>query len=261
MSGFLQKGEPAPVRVVRNKAGFPGVVTCEHAANRVPRVLKKKLGVSRAALAEHTGLDIGAEDVSLLVAKKLGMPAVIPAYSRLVVDLNRDTRMESCMPRRSDPLPWGVIDIPGNTSMSKAERKARLDALFHPFQDAVKAEVDCFVKAGKKPLVLSIHSFTPVMEGRQRPWHVGVMWDKEAKLSRALIANLRRQNPGIVVGDNEPYSLKSPRMRGAVVRRHGERRGLPHVLVEFRNDLIRTPAGVAKWSNIFIRALRPLLEA
>lgn len=257
---LLQKGEPGPVKVERNKPKYAGVVTCEHASNRLPKALKKNFGVPRAALDDHIGLDIGAADVSRHIAEKLGMPAVYSQYSRLVFDVNRHVRAASATPKISDPLRDGPIEIPGNMKLTPVVKAARAAALHAPYQAAVKAEIDAQVAAGLSPFVLSVHSCTPWMHGKKRPWHIGVLWDHDEKTGRALIRALEKQNPRLCIGDNEPYSLKDDRMKWAAVRHHAGRRGLPHVLVEFRNDLVGTPAGARKWGDILIKALLPLLE-
>jgi predicted N-formylglutamate amidohydrolase len=257
---LLQKGEPPPFLIL-NKAGKgPGVIVCDHAARRIPKALQKTFGVSKKHMGLHFACDIGAQDLSAALAKKLGLPAVIATYSRLVLDLNRSLKHPWLMTEESDPFPEGKtykrISIPGNLGLSKAEKQARINALFWPYHDAVTAELRRALKRRKKPWLISVHSFTPDMDGTPRPWEVGVLWDEDEKTGRALIASLRKA--GIIVGDNQPYSMKGSRLKGGTMSRHGK--GIPHTLVEVRNDLLRTRMDVEKWANILALALKPLLE-
>src|SRR5690606_16700131 len=181
------------------------------------------------------------------------MPAVLAAYSRLVVDLNRDPARAGVIPASS----WGT-PVPGNRKLSAAARRRRLDSLFWPYHDAVGAQVDRFFGKGRVPLLLFIHSFTPVANGEKRPWHIGVMWKEEEKIARTIIRALRRHYPQYKVGANQPYDLGDAQFRETSFWRHAVRRGAPYVFVEFRQDLIDTPAKAARWGNIFIKALQPV---
>lgn len=259
---FLQKNEPPAFRIANARAKGPGVIVCDHAGKRIPKTLQKTFGVSKAHLEKHFAIDIGAEDVARRVARKLGFPAVIAQYSRLVLDLNRSLTHPGLMTPLTDPIPekgaYRRVPVPGNTGLTKAQRQARIDALFWPYQDAVGAEMKKAKKRAKAPLLLSIHSFTPDMDGTPRPWEIGVLWNTEKKLARALIENLRKRK-GAAIGENQPYSMKDSRFKGSTLHRHGEKPGVPHLLVEFRQDLIDTPAKAEKWAGLFAAALRPLL--
>ncbi len=91
-------------------------------------------------------------------------------------------------------------------------------------------------RARAVPVLISMHSFTPLWKGFARPWEVGVLWDRDARLARPLIDALMRA--GFRVGDNEPYSGE---LENDCLYRHGTMNGLPHVLIEIRQDLIANP--------------------
>ena len=128
--------------------------------------------------------------------------------------------------------------------------------MFHPYHRRVAAILDGFATRGVVPAILSIHSFTPVYKGEARPWHFGILWNRDPRIPVPLIAALARV-PGVVVGDNLPYSGRDE--YGYTTDVHGARRGFPHVLVEFRDDLVRDAAGVARWAGIAGDALAPIL--
>jgi predicted N-formylglutamate amidohydrolase len=183
------------------------------------------------------------------------MPAVLATYSRLVVDLNRAPSYHECMPAISDG-----ISIPGNASLSKEQKERRLKEIFWPYQNKVGKIVDGMVRKKQVPLLIAIHSFTPAMQGKKRPWHIGILWSKEEKIAKKVISSIRRNHPDFLVGENEPYTLFDERHEGSTIHRHAEERGLPYVFVEFRQDLVDTKEKALKWAGIFLDALRPVLD-
>ncbi len=240
--------------IVTPRGTGAGLILCDHASNRVPAVFKN-LGLPKAELERHIAYDIGTDAVGRRLSRALKMPAVLARYSRLVVDLNRAHRHRECIPSTSDRT-----KIPANAKLSAAGREKRLKRYFHPYHAAVEKRIDALVKKHKLPVLVAVHSFTPEMDGVKRHWHMGILWNRQEKLSRRVVAELRRNNPEILVGENEPYSLKNERFPGSTVWRHAEQRGLPAIVVEFRQDLIDTPAGVRKWTDLFLRALKPVLR-
>ncbi len=227
----------------------PAVVVCDHASNAVPQSLAE-LGVEPRVLARHVAWDIGAGALASALAERLGLPCVLAGFSRLVVDCNRDPLRPDSMLANSDGE-----RIPGNEAISPTQRAARLAEIFDPFQAAVAAAL-----AGASspyPALLAVHSFTPVMQGRARPWHCGVLWDRDPRLPVAVLAALRAE-PGLVVGDNEPYSGRDP--SDYTVGRHAGTHGRPHVCLEIRQDLLADERGVAEWADRLARVLAPLLD-
>ena len=250
---ILSSGEPKPFQVINQKGNGMGLIICDHASNRVPHSLKG-LGLKKTDLARHIGWDIGSEDIGRYLSKTLGMTAVIATYSRLVVDLNRAPSHDEAVIETSDHT-----EIPGNTGLSKKAREQRIKEIFWPHHDQITKQVDRLVKKGQPPLLLSIHSFTPEMDNVKRPWHISFLWNQQEKIAKRLISEIRRNHPEVLIGENEPYTLKSDRFTGSTIHRHAEERGLPYVFVEFRQDLVDTKEKAIYWADIFIQALKPVL--
>jgi len=227
------------------------VVICDHASNALPAEYGS-LGLPPTDLERHIGWDIGAADVTRRLADALKAPAVLSGFSRLLIDPNRGPDDPTLVMRLSD----GAV-IPGNRRVDAKEVEIRRTAYWQPYQDAITATIDRLVADGTAPLIVSIHSFTPVWRGHPRPWHVGILWDKDPRLPHALLAGLR-QEPGLVVGDNEPYSGQ---LKGDTLFRHGTQRGLPHALVEIRQDLIDTHTGAQEWADRLARIISGTLAA
>jgi len=247
---LLDPAEPPPVEIGNPAGAAPILLTCDHASRAIPRALGK-LGLTEDELARHIGWDIGAAAVTRHLAPLLGAPALLAGYSRLVIDCNRPPRDASSIPVASD----GVA-IPGNAGLSEEARRARRAALFEPYHAAIAARLAAWHRAGIAPALVSIHSFTPSMGGRARPWHVGVLWDQDGRVALPLLESLRAE-AGLVVGDNEPYSAREP--VGYTQRHHGYEAGLPHVAIELRQDLVGEAAGAQAWAERLARLLRPIL--
>ncbi len=233
---------PGPVETVAPGAG-PGALTrvvlvCDHARNRVPPEIGS-LGLPAGEMERHIAYDIGARAVTLGLAARLGAAAVLSTVSRLVIDPNRAEDDPTLVMKLSD----GTV-VPGNARIDRAEIERRIAAYHRPYHRAIDAALDAAIARGEDPALVSIHSFTPQYRGRApRPWHASLLWDRDDRLVRPLMARLRAE-PGLVVGDNEPYT---GRLHGDCMWRHGTRRGIPHVLIEIRQDLIGTDEGQALW--------------
>jgi predicted N-formylglutamate amidohydrolase len=251
---ILAASEPPSYQVLNPRGSGVGLIICDHSSNLVPRSLKG-LGLEKSQLSRHIGWDIGTEDIGRYMSKALDMPLVLAGYSRLVVDLNRAPDHRECIIENSDHT-----KIPANIGLSKAAREKRLKEIFWPYQKQVGKQVDRFVKKKQTPLLLAVHSFTPEMNQVRRHWHIAVLWNRQEKIARKLIAEIRKNNPGILVGENEPYSLKNERFEGSTMWRHAEKRDLPYVFVEFRQDLVDTREKAAHWGDLFIQALKIVLE-
>ena len=102
-----------------------------------------------------------------------------------------------------------------------------------------------------------MHSFTPVFMEVARPWHVGVLYNRDDRLARIMLDLLRAER-SLVVGDNAPYAITDA--SDYTVPVHGERGGLPHVEIEIRQDLIGDAAGQAAWAARLARLL-PIADA
>ncbi|MFC7051760.1 N-formylglutamate amidohydrolase [Hansschlegelia quercus] len=225
------------------------VLLCDHASNRVPAELGD-LGLKPSEFERHIAYDIGMRGVTLSLAKRLGAPAALSRFSRLVIDPNRGPDDPTLLMRLSD----GAI-VPGNARVDAAEIARRKAAFHTPYHQAISAMLDSIVDAGETPLIVSMHSFTPAWKGYPRPWHVGLLWDRDDRVAKPLIAALRADGD-LVVGDNEPYDGA---LVGDTAHTHGTSRGFPHVLVEIRQDLVADEAGQEAWAERFARLLPPLL--
>ena len=229
--------------------GDPGaglVLIADHASNRVPDDLAG-LGLPAAEFERHIAWDIGVEPLTRALAARLGVPAVLSRFSRLVIDPNRGDDDPTLVMRLSD----GAV-VPGNAHLDEAGRAARIARFWRPYDAAVTATIDAAFTAGRAPILFSLHSFTPIWRGVPRPWHCGVLWDADPRLPEFLLARLGG-DPALVVGDNEPYDGA---LEGDTMYRHGTVRGLVHAILEVRQDLIGTDAGVAEWAD----RLEPILR-
>ena len=222
------------------------LILVDHASNLVPPE-HRSLGLPEAELQRHIAYDIGAGPLAKTLAERFRAPAILTRFSRLLIDPNRGEDDPTLIMRLSD----GAI-VPGNARFDAAERERRLDRFYRPYHAAVAKRIDVMLATKKPPAILSFHSYTPVWKGTPRPWHAGILWDRDPRFAVPLIERLGREH-GLHIGDNEPYlgALKNDTMY-----RHGTGRGLAHALLEVRNDLIETPAGVLEWAD----RLEPILR-
>lgn len=231
-----------------NPQGDPAVIlVCDHASNFIPPEYAG-LGLPAARLRTHIAWDIGAAAVTRTMAAALGAPAILGTHSRLLIDLNRGEDDPTLVMKLSD----GAI-IPGNATADEAGIRHRATRYYHPYHDAIASLIAGARGRGIAPVIVSIHSFTPEWKGKPRPWHVGVLWSRrDARLSRALLEVLRAETD-LCVGDNQPYSGE---LQGDCMDRHALALGLPHVLIELRQDLIGDDAGARSWGTRLVPLLR-----
>ncbi|MBA2592081.1 MAG: N-formylglutamate amidohydrolase [Pseudomonadota bacterium] len=237
-----------PVFQVRPPVGpSPWFLTADHAGRWLPRTLGS-LGLSDQALASHIAWDIGVSGLAEQLAERLDAFLITQTYSRLVIDCNRPPGTPESIVTWSERTP-----IPGNEHLSRAAAQAREREIFHPYHHRIGREIDVRQQAGQLTLLVALHSFTPRFMGVDRPWHAGVLYHRDARLSRLLLGLLRADEGGWMVGDNEPYSISDDTDYTVLV--HGERRAIPHVELEIRQDLIATAAGQAAWAARLARLL------
>ncbi len=242
--------DPPPFEVANEYAQSRSVLLCDHAGAAVPRS-HGTLGLDDATLCRHIAWDIGAADVTRRLANLLDAPALLANYSRLFIDPNRRLDHPGSILAMSDG-----IRVPGNTSVDATEAARRADYAFWPYHNRALEMIEQAETWCDAATILCIHSFTPVMEGVDRPWHVGILWNHDGRIARPLLDALR-QMPGLVVGDNKPYSGDDPPGYGLDV--YGTAAGRPHVTIEIRQDLIDTQSGADEWAEIVAAALRGLL--
>jgi predicted N-formylglutamate amidohydrolase len=247
---LLQSGEPAPFELLNADSPAPFLLICDHASRAVPKSLGD-LGVPKDAFDKHVAWDIGAADVARRLSRRFGAALIMTGYSRLVIDCNRRPDSHNLCPPVSDG-----VEVACNKVLSESERSLRVQTLHQPYHDAIEAWIADRRARGHVPALVSIHSCTPVMNDFHRPWHIGVLWNEDERISRPLIQRLEAMK-SFVVGDNQPYTGKT--QSGYTIPFHAERNKLPHVMVEIRQDLIGTKADAEKWADILGDALAPIL--
>jgi len=242
---------PHPCEIIPGDPACGLVLACDHASNHVPPDIA--LGVAEAEFSRHIAYDIGAAAVTRILARALNAPAVLTNFSRLIIDPNRGRADPTLVMRLSD----GAI-VPGNARIDEAGKAARIRRFYEPFDAGIAAALAAAGQAGRAPALVTIHSFTPYWRGVPRPWHVGILYDRDERLARPLIAALAADPAGLTVGDNEPYGGGLP---GDTIDRHATVNGLANALVEIRQDLIAGEDGQREWADRFARVLRPLIAA
>ena len=242
----------APVEVYRPEGRAPVLLLCDHAGRVIPEDLGD-LGVAEADRRCHIGWDIGAADVARHLADLLDAPLVLGHVSRLVIDVNRRPYRPTSVPEVSDGTP-----VPGNRGLGREELRRRIRLAFLPYHRTIARRLAAFRREGRVPAVVTVHSCTPVMAGVHRPWQIGVMWNRDGRLALPVLQALRLE-PGLSVGENQPYSGRSG--VGYTAAFHAERTGLPNVQFEVRQDLIDAPEKALPWARRLAEALRgPLAD-
>ena len=243
---LLAADEPAPVRVLRPEGRSPFFLTADHAGRLIPARLST-LGLDETERVRHTAWDIGVAGVTERLSEALDAAAVLQPYSRLVIDCNRDPAAADSIVEVSESTA-----IPGNRALSAEERKARREAIFDVYHGAIAALLDRRRMAGQTTVLAAMHSFTPVFKGEARAMQVGVLYNRDIRLARSLLVLLRAEGE-LIVGDNAPYRVSDATDYGIPV--HAERRGLAHVEIEIRQDLIAGERGQAEWAGRLARLL------
>jgi predicted N-formylglutamate amidohydrolase len=243
---LLEQGEPPPYSQWRPEGGSTFVIVADHASWRIPRRLGD-LGLPAAELQRHIAWDIGALAVAQQVSAALDAPLIAQNYSRLVIDCNRDPAVASSIPTVSEHS-----DIPGNVDLIAAQIAARRREIFDPYHGRVRALLDARLKAGRPTILVAQHSMTDVYKGVRRAMHAAILYNRDRRFAALMLEMLRRE-PALIVADNEPYFVSDE--TDYSIPRHGEARGLPHVEIEIRQDLIGEEAGQSAWARRIARAL------
>lgn len=237
-----------PFEIVEGVRDRGMVLVADHARNALPDEYGD-LGLPSEEFQRHIAYDIGVEAVTRRLAALTGAPAVLAGFSRLLIDPNRGEDDPTLIRQLYD----GTV-VPGNYPLDAAERERRLARFYRPYHDAVAAMTASVAAAsGGSPFIFSVHSFTPVMQGRVRPWQVGVLWDLDDRVARQLI-DMLAEDATLTVGDNEPYDGA---LRGDTMYRHAIANGFAHALVEIRQDLIADEPGARAWAE----RLAPIVDA
>jgi predicted N-formylglutamate amidohydrolase len=248
---LLSEDDPAPVTHRRIAGLSPFFLTCEHAGCAIPRRLND-LGVPDSERARHIGWDIGALAVAERVSDLLDAPLISQTYSRLVIDCNRATHHTDSIPTVSE-----YTRISGNLNLPPSEVAARANEIYHPFHDAIAKSLDTRRDAGLANILIAVHSFTPVFQGVKRPWHMGLLFNRDSRLA-SVLSSLIGNDRSVVLGINEPYAISDA--TDYTIPFHGEKRGILHVEIEIRQDLIAHPSGQEGWAGRLAAWLSRSLE-
>lgn len=246
---LLADDEPSPVRVLRPDGRSDFLLTADHAGRRIPRRLGS-LGLPASELQRHIAWDIGIAAVTEQLAAALDATAVLQTYSRLVIDCNRQPEWQSAVPVISEDTP-----VPGNEALTDDAREARETEIFVPYHETIDTLLSARNAAGRRVVLVAMHSFTPVYKGTARTVNVGVLYnpnDRDIRLPHIMLDLLHAEG-NVAVGDNQPYAITDA--SDFTIPWHGERRGLPHVEIEIRQDLIGDAAGQAAWAARLARLL------
>lgn len=246
---LLGEGDPPPVRLLRPAGRAAFFLTADHAGRAIPRRLGE-LGLHEAERWRHIAWDIGIAGVTERLSEALDATAVLQTYSRLVIDCNRRPAWDSSIPLVSE-----VTEIPGNHGLSPQERDARRREIFEPYHGCIGELLDRRAASGRADVLVAMHSFTPVFKGVARTVEIGILYNpgaRDLRLPRIMLDLLRAEGD-LAVGDNAPYAITGS--SDYTVPVHGEERGLPHVEIEIRQDLIGDAAGQAAWAARLARLL------
>lgn len=248
-AALLQPGDPAPFELLNPAGASPWLFVVDHAGQAIPRALGD-LGLPAGEIDRHIGWDIGIAGVARHLAATMDAWTILQAYSRLVIDCNRPLGSPTLVVAASD----GTA-VPGNAALASAARDVRVQEIFAPYHARIVQALDARTAAARPTLLVTLHSFTPAMGGVARPWHCGVLYHRDTRLAHALRDALQAEGD-LVVGDNQPYAVTDTSDYAIPV--HGEARGLPHVELEIRQDLIADDAGQRMWAQRLSRLLHAL---
>jgi len=249
---LLSSNDPPPFTLVNPDSQTPVVLVCDHASNAIPARLHG-LGLGTHELNQHIAWDIGAAQITRLLAARLDAPAVLASYSRLIIDCNRPPGHPTSIAEVSD----GIF-IPGNHNLGDPEAETRFNEVFWPYHHAITQTLAHRWRHGRghAPALIAVHSFTPVMNGFRRPWHLGVLWNRDPRLAEPLLMQLGAYHE-LCIGDNQPYSGREV---GFTMDTHGGAAGLPHVEIEIRQDLLADDVSCAHWADRIGDALETVLQ-
>ena len=237
---LLAADEPPAFILEREHGTSPFMLICDHASRRIPRALGD-LGVSAADLQRHVAWDIGAAAVAARLSVALDAFAILQNYSRLVIDCNRPLDAPGSIVARSE-----ATEIPGNAGIDATSAALRAKEIFLPYHARIAAELDRRAAQGRRTILISVHSFTPVYHGVPRPWQIGMLYGRDARVAQRLLAIIRAEGRWNV-GDNEPYAVTATTDYAIPV--HCETRGIAHVGLEIRQDVIAHADGQDEWAT------------
>lgn len=248
---FLSEADGAPFEVINPEGASRIVLVCEHASNRVPEKLGD-LGLTPAQLASHVAWDPGARELAVGLSEAFDAPLVAARFSRLVYDCNRPPQAVSAMPHETEVCP-----VPGNRGITQRERHERASALYEPFQQAVHRQIAKRQVDKKPPVLVTVHSYTPVFHGVKREVEIGFLHGEDASLAQALATDCSTRS-AYDVRLNQPYAPKDGVLH--TIERQLQSGPFPYVMIEVRNDLLTDPAKRSDIQALLVESLRALLS-
>jgi predicted N-formylglutamate amidohydrolase len=236
--------------VLRPNSESKIVLTCEHGSSALPRGLQLSPS-QRTLLKTHWASDLGAWELTRLLSQALSFTAIGGRYSRLVADLNRNPDESTFSRSRA-----GKVDVGFNQNLTRAVIQSRVTLYHAPYHDEIDRQILRRVRSGIRPFLLSIHSFTPEMEGKQRPFQAGVLYSAHRNLARRFSRLIRRENMTCVL--NRPYSG----LKGFVysVERHGRKYGIPYLELEINQSILGSSRSQARVAASLESAIRDLMK-
>jgi predicted N-formylglutamate amidohydrolase len=245
-NSLLSTNEPSALTESRRDGRSDFVILVDHASRRIPRSLRD-LGLPESELSRHIAWDIGALGVARRVSEVLDATLVAQNYSRLVIDCNRPPSAPTAIPPISEITP-----IPGNAALYEPQREARRLAIHAPYHDHIAALLDERARQGRKTILIDQHSMTPVFKGSRRDMQAAVLYNHDGRFGLALLEAMAEG--GAATADNQPYAMTDDTDYTLPI--HGEQRGLLHVGLELRQDLVEDEAGQLLWAEKVATALK-----
>lgn len=140
------------------------IITCEHAGNDVPELYQSLFEDNPAILNTHRGYDIGAYELTQICSEKLKVTPHVHSVTRLLVDLNRSLNSSELFSEYGEPL-------------DEQTRKSVVEDYYEPHRHSVEQQIADRIEEGKEILHLSVHTFTPKLNGTVRDADVGLLYD------------------------------------------------------------------------------------
>lgn len=245
-------GEPQDnvVEIIGKGARGAALILCEHASRHIPDRYNE-LGLSPDAAVSHAAWDPGARDLALHLMGCLDGSLIASTVSRLVYDCNRPPEAPSAMPGKSE-----LIEVPGNAALTAEQRDERKATIYRPFCDAVAAEITARKERAQPTALITVHSFTPVYYGETRPTEIGILHDQDTALADAIL-KCEGKLAHRAIHRNRPYGPEDGVTHSLQI--HGLANDLPNVMIEVRNDLLRTPEDIATIGDELCAMIAPAL--
>jgi len=238
IEALLGGDDPPVFRIEHAEGNSAFVLTCDHAGRAIPHKLAR-LSLSEHELSTHVAWDLGIAELGRRLSARLDAFLIMHNYSRLVIDANRPPGAPDSIPALSERT-----RIAANEGLSSIDVSQRLEEVFQPYHQRIRDELDA--RSASPIALVTLHSFTPVFMDEGRRWHAGVLYGRDPRLGRLVLERLRSDG-ALIVGDNQPYAVSDTSDYTIIV--HGEQRGIPHVELEIRQDLLASDSDVQSWAE------------